>query len=1331
MSHLHQREVAIFEAILQLPAREREAYLQQACEGDLELLERIRTLLDANSKETEFLAAASTEIISAQPSEKPGDRIGSYKLLQVIGEGGCGVVYMAEQDEPIRRRVALKIIKLGMDTKQVIARFEAERQALALMDHPNIAKVHDAGATATGRPYFVMELVRGVKITDYCDQKKLPTRQRLELFIQVCQAVQHAHQKGIIHRDLKPSNILVSVNDGVAVVKVIDFGIAKATTGERLTDKTLFTAFEQFIGTPAYMSPEQAEITNVDIDTRSDIYSLGVLLYELLTSQTPFDAKELLRVGLEEMRRTLREQEPARPSTRLSTLGAEELSTAATRRGLDAPKLVSLLQGDLDWIVMKCLEKDRTRRYETANGLAVDIQRHLGNEPVMARPPSTVYRLQKLARRNKLAVGAGALIAAALALGLGISSWSLIRERQAHQEAVGQRHKAEMKEKEANAEAVKSREVARFLEDMLGGVDASVAQGSDTKLLREILDRTAERVGKDLTNQPAVESELRATIGRVYFALSEYPQAEAMLRDAVKLRVSQPEKDVRQLAALHGDLGMTLWREGKLAAAREEVSAGVSLLRQATDNEGRRVLALLLNHLAAVLLDARGQDFDVSHADAEAALHEALDIQKTLFTNDHPETLETLDSLAAVLYREGKLERAETIAREVLAARQKALGEANPKLANSLNALGVILMNEGQVVEAESKFRDALEMRRKLFPKDNADLAQSLANLGSVLRKRGRFQEAEKHLKEALAMRRRLFPDGNLELAQNLNDLGLLLEAEGKLSGAEAAQREALGMMRKLLSESHPYTANCLGVLGRVLEQEGRWGQARELYVEASKAGGAVAARAEFNLGQRYSDGRGTTRDPVEAAKWFRVSADRGFSGSQVMLGQAYANGFGVPLDLAEAARWYRKAAEQGHKIAQYQLGRMCANGMGLATNETEAIKWYRKSADAGYNLAQIALGRAYASGRGVAQDDVEARRWYSNAVKPYLSAIEAARNSAAAGNPGSLNWFAWTFATSDNPELRDGRTAILLAGKAVAATSRTNHEILDTLAAAYAEAGQFTNAAETEKEALSLVGDEFRDDYKSHLRLYESGSAFRAAEKDDLTASDEMPERMACLFQARGTLRAQYGQWKEAIGDLRRAAELNPNEHVSLYLLAPLRVEAGDLEGYRENREATLARFGATSDPLTAQRVAQGSLLLPLDTQALQTVDKLVEIALKGDTNYPGALFQFTKALAEYRLGRFQQAAQWAKGAIDKMGSPSREAQAWSVQAMAEYGQNHLEAAGAAIAKANEIAETKLPKLASDDLGPNFHDWFIAHILLREASALIGGAGKAERVSR
>ena len=452
MTEPPDRELAVFSAARRLPVGERAAYLEEACAGDASLRRRLEELLKASEEVGVFLESplatppgpGGTVRLPILPSEKPGDWIGRYKLLQQIGEGGCGVVYMAEQEEPVRRRVALKVIKLGMDTKSVIARFEAERQALALMDHPNIAKVLDAGATDAGRPYFVMELVRGIKITDYCDQNNLPTRERLDLFIQVCRAIQHAHQKGIIHRDIKPSNILVTVNDAVPVPKVIDFGIAKATTGLRLTDKTVFTAFEQFIGTPAYMSPEQAMMTSLDIDTRSDIYSLGVLLYELLIGETPFSSEELLGVGLDAMRRVLREKDPVRPSAKLSTLTHADRTAIALHRQSEPPKLFRLIRGDLDWIVMKCLEKERSRRYETANALAREVERYQTNEPIVARPPSQVYRLGKMVRRNKLAFGGGAVLAVALLLGLGGTSWQAVRATHARQRADEQRRRADL-----------------------------------------------------------------------------------------------------------------------------------------------------------------------------------------------------------------------------------------------------------------------------------------------------------------------------------------------------------------------------------------------------------------------------------------------------------------------------------------------------------------------------------------------------------------------------------------------------------------------------------------------------------------------------------------------------------------------------------------------------------------------------------------------------------------------------------------------------------------------------------------------------------------------
>jgi serine/threonine protein kinase len=461
MSTRVPREKAVFVEALEIADPEqRSQFLDQACGADQALRQQVEKLLALSQSAGSFFqdcapalepaAADVAQVLSAAESalepEIPETKcIGPYKLLQKLGEGGYGVVYMAEQEQPIRRRVALKIIKLGMDTKNVIARFEAERQALALMDHPNIARVLDAGATETGRPYFVMELVYGVKITDYCDQNGVSMQERLQLFIQVCNAVQHAHQKGIIHRDLKPSNIMVTMNDGVPVPKVIDFGIAKATE-QRLTDKTLFTSYAQLMGTPAYMSPEQMELSGLNLDTRSDIYSLGILLYELLTGRTPFDTADLLKLGVDELRRTVREREPLSPSAKLQTLNNEELTKTAKRRHIESPRLLSQLRGDLDWIVLKCLEKDRTRRYATANGLAMDIERHLREETVLARPPSQLYRLQKLVRRNRIVFLLGAAAVAALLLGTIISTMMFVKEREARASEARLRRAAELRE---------------------------------------------------------------------------------------------------------------------------------------------------------------------------------------------------------------------------------------------------------------------------------------------------------------------------------------------------------------------------------------------------------------------------------------------------------------------------------------------------------------------------------------------------------------------------------------------------------------------------------------------------------------------------------------------------------------------------------------------------------------------------------------------------------------------------------------------------------------------------------------------------------------------
>jgi serine/threonine protein kinase/tetratricopeptide (TPR) repeat protein len=437
----------------------RTAFLDRHCKDNLILRQRLEALLWANDypdPDLEPAAPRESATLHEPNSERPGTVICPYKLLEQIGEGGMGLVFMAEQAQPVRRTVALKVLKPGMETRQVVARFEAERQALAIMDHPHIAKVHDAGVTESGRPYFVMELVRGVPITQYCDERRLSTRQRLELFVIVCQAVQHAHQKGVIHRDIKPSNVLVSHHDIVAVPKIIDFGIAKATGSAvgGLTNRTLFTHFAQMIGTPLYMSPEQAEMNGLDVDTRTDVYALGVMLYELLTGTTPFESETLKKVGLDEMRRLIREEEPPTPSRRFSTMSAQACSTICERRGVDGRRLGQVLRGELDWIVMKALEKDRNRRYETASGLAADVHRYLNGEVVQACPPSVGYRLRKFVRRNRGPVLAMAGVFLLLLGGVAGTTLGLVQARQAEREAQNARERVEG-ERDAAVEARK------------------------------------------------------------------------------------------------------------------------------------------------------------------------------------------------------------------------------------------------------------------------------------------------------------------------------------------------------------------------------------------------------------------------------------------------------------------------------------------------------------------------------------------------------------------------------------------------------------------------------------------------------------------------------------------------------------------------------------------------------------------------------------------------------------------------------------------------------------------------------------------------------------
>ena len=661
---------------------ERARFLDDVCQSNLDLRKRIEHMLAADESATtspldrmgamlhhpEMDARTRSNQAPLVDAENH-PLIGRYKLLEQIGEGGMGVVYVALQQKPIRRTVALKIIKPGMDSRQVVARFEAERQALAMMNHPHIAKVLDAGSTDSGSPYFVMELVKGIPITEFCDRHQVDVRQRLELFIKVCDAVQHAHLKGVIHRDLKPSNILVELENVKAVPKIIDFGVAKATQ-QTLTERTLHTGFSQMIGTPLYMSPEQAQLNSLDVDTRSDIYSLGVLLYELLTGSTPFDRDTLKEAGFDEMRRIIREVDPPRPSHRITTLAAAQLSTVSSQRQIDPRKLSSTMRGELDWIVMKALEKDRTRRYESASSLAADVQRFLDGDAVLACPPTRVYRMVKFARRYRVWISTAALIAIVLTVGLVTTAWQAFRASRAEQAsnqseefATQQLARALQSEKEAkqqaaraNLEAAIAIAVNEFIaNDLIGKADPSHEPDRNI-LLRVVVDRAAATIAQRFQGQPLVEAAVRRTLGETFESLGEYHQAEEQLSQVLAICSREfGDRHSDSLTAKH-KLATVISKQGRALEAQKLFDAVLEIQRS----------TLGVKHLDTLrtMRSLIGTNLDVGDfRDLEARVRELWEFSQRTLGNEHAFTLDTMNDVGAVLDHLGRYRDAEEVFR--------------------------------------------------------------------------------------------------------------------------------------------------------------------------------------------------------------------------------------------------------------------------------------------------------------------------------------------------------------------------------------------------------------------------------------------------------------------------------------------------------------------------------------------------------------------------------------------------------------------------------------------------------------------------------------------